>query len=76
MDAIQKAARALGRKGGRAKSEAKTAASRANGALGGGAGRPPVYSRCIRYGAHRWSKSGKCPCGQDRISAVLTPVTA
>jgi hypothetical protein len=75
MDAIQKAARALGRRGGKSTSPAKVAAARRNGKkFGGGDGRPHIYSRCMLYRAHRWSKSGKCKCGQDRLTAVLAPV--
>jgi hypothetical protein len=68
MDTIQKAARALGRKGGRSRSEAKVAAARANAVLGG---RPRTYPPCALYRAHRWNvKTGKCPCGQQRQAAL------
>jgi hypothetical protein len=65
MDAIQKAARAMGKIGGRSKSEAKVTAARANVAKSHG--RPRMYPACPLYRSHRWrSKTGQCPCGYQR----------
>jgi hypothetical protein len=67
MKAIQKAAAAMGRIGGKSRSKAKQTAARRNGALGGGDGRPRLYPKCSLYRAHRWNaKTDKCPCGYQR----------
>jgi len=61
MDALGKAAQAMGRVGGSAKSKAKAQAARRNGKSGG---RPREFPPCPRYGAHRFSpKTRRCPCG-------------
>lgn len=52
---------------GSIKSKRKTLAVRENGKLGG---RPRTYPRCERYGAHRFSKTGRCPCGYTRTTVV------
>ena len=67
MTALQKAARAMGKVGGSRKSDAKAAAVRENGKLGG---RPRQFDPCPRYKnrAHRFSpKTGRCPCGYNRL---------
>ena len=70
---ISKVAAELGRrgglKGGTAKTEAKKAAARKNGQLGG---RPRQFKKCSRYGSHRFDpKTSRCPCGFRRKTAEL-----
>lgn len=65
-------AQALGRLGGRRRSERKAVAARVNGKLGGAlggalGGRPRKYPPCELYGSHTFSPyTGKCPCGFHR----------
>lgn len=64
---LKAAARIMGQRGGLIRSQRKKKAVRANGRLGG---RPRMYPPCPkRYNgkkAHRFSKSGRCPCGYQR----------
>lgn len=53
----------VGALGGKRKSKAKTAAAKKNAQL---AGRPRTFPKCPRYGSHRFSKAGRCPCGYTR----------
>lgn len=66
MNARQKAMALLGK----IKSRRKTLAVRENGKKGG---RPRTYPRCERYGAHRFSKKGRCPCGYTRSLTTVGP---
>ena len=66
MTSPRKAAAILGRLGGKAKSEAKAAASRKNGAKGGSPGKP---CKCGHgKSRHKWQREGSragckdCPC--------------
>jgi hypothetical protein len=66
MNALQRAASAMGKVGGSRKSKAKAAAVRENGKLGG---RPRQFDPCPRYKnhAHRFSPTtGRCACGYRR----------
>jgi hypothetical protein len=61
--AIRRYLKRLGKKGGASKSEAKVEAARENLALAHEARRK--YTRCKRYGSHRFSPvTGRCPCGE------------
>lgn len=70
------AGRTLGPLGGTAKTEKKQKASRKNGLLGGGDGRPRQYPQCPKYRAHVFSpKTGRCyGCGFQKPAGMSNEI--
>jgi hypothetical protein len=54
----------------------KVPTKRRSAMVGRNGGRPRQYPPCPRYSAHRFSKSGRCPCGYTRAVEVSSGTSA